>query len=290
MPGPEPIWSPERHLDAVYRRGRQLRRRRYSVFASVPLLVIALVGVAVAGRATTSKPSVVTAAGRHAHETSDGGPNNGDGGASPGSSFHTRTQGHNDAATADGGNAGTGNQAAGPASLVPAPAVGPVGAPSVPSKENSPSDGSASPKTGAAPNTAAPTAVSTCSASNLQYTTHTDRSRYGSGQAVNITLVVTNRGSQPCNGPSPCGVGPWATVASAAGTVVWQSHPLASMCSNPPPVPHLAPGQSTTYGAGTWDQTICTSSGACSTAPSGNYTATAHRADLTAAASRFRIS
>jgi hypothetical protein len=253
-----------------------------------------MVGVAVVGLPTTSKPSVVTAAGRRVHESSDVGPTNrsADGGAARGPSAQTGNQEHRGGATADGGSAESGGQLAGSASLVPPPAGTPVGATSGSSLPpgGSPTGGSVAPAAGSAPKTAAPTAASTCSASALQYTTHTDHSRYATGQSVNVTLVVTNRGSQPCDGPSPCGVGPWATVQDAAGTVVWQSHPLATMCSNPPPVPRLAPGQSATYGAGTWEQTICTSSGACSSAPSGSYTATAHRAELTAATTRFRIS
>ncbi|HEV3354047.1 MAG TPA: hypothetical protein VG076_14055 [Acidimicrobiales bacterium] len=297
MSGPEPMWTAECHLDAVYRRGRQLRRRRHLAIASAPLLALGLVGVAVAGLPATSKPSVVNVAQGRPHESSDGAPASGpaeDGG--PGAlPAHSGTQERGGTATPDSADAVASGQATGSQALVPAPAGGPSNPTSGSSSPSaaqgpSPSGGPPNAKTGQAPNTAAPTASSACGPSDLQYTTHTDRSRYASGQAVAVTLVVTNRSSHPCNGPSPCGVGPWATVQNSAGTVVWQSHPLATMCSNPPPVPHLAAGQSATYGAGTWNQTICASSGTCSAAPSGSYTATARRGDLTAAAARFRIS
>jgi len=69
-------------------------------------------------------------------------------------------------------------------------------------------------------------------------------------------------------------------VQNASGTVVWQSHPIAVACTNPPPAPpHLGPGQSATYQAGTWDQA----------APAGTYRAIAHRGDVTAKGTRFSI-
>ncbi|MBV8981082.1 MAG: hypothetical protein JO086_09305 [Acidimicrobiia bacterium] len=292
MQSPEPTWAPERHLDAVYRRGRHLRWRRRLVLTSAPLLVAGFVGVALARLPATSRPNVVNAAQGHGNDSTEGGPIGGgsdsDGAGSPRSGAHDPGSASTPGAPTGDGTAQS--QGSGATPLAPAPASGSVGGtPGTPPPSGSPSTAAPAAKTGAAPNTAAPAAAIACSSSDLQYTTRTDRSHYGSGQSVSVTLVITNRASHPCDGPSPCGVGPWATVQNGAGTIVWQSHPLATMCTNPPPSVHLAPGQSASYGAGVWDQTICTSSGACTAAASGSYTATARRGDVTATAAHFRI-
>jgi hypothetical protein len=134
--------------------------------------------------------------------------------------------------------------------------------------------------------TAAPVA---CGASDLDYATATDKSSYPAGQPVAISLVVHNHSSQPCDGPGPCGVGPWAEVRNASNQSVWRSSAKGVACTNPPPAPpHLAPGQSYTYAAGTWDQQACPSSGgACTQSAGGSYRAIAHRGNATGSPAKF---
>jgi hypothetical protein len=298
----EPSWSPERHLDRVVRRGRQLRRRR-AFIVSAPAGVLALVGVlALAGSAPLTSRRVQTAQQdvKHAPAASPVRGDDGGGGVPPTDVAPNGVEPQGDQPNG-GGTSGAGRAAGTPGSGAPAqsvpatpvPVTGarpPNGAPSTgPPDAGGSADPGGQPPGSAAPT--APTATSACSASALDYSTVTDRSRYAPGQAVSISLVVRNHTNRPCDGPSPCGIGPWATVQNASGTVVWQSHPIAVACTNPPPgPPRLGPGQSVTYGAGTWNQEVCSASGTCSgQAPLGTYRAVAHRDGVTAAGARFSI-
>ena len=284
----EPQWAPEQHLDRVVRRGRQLRRRRRALTGVGPVLA-AVLAFSVFGLSRTEPASSVhTVAQGHAGESNPAGahsPHSDSSAASSGSSEA------GDTATSSGGvtqssigpppPAGTTSPAAG------SPSGTQAGSPTGQPGQTAPSPGQAGPS----PQTAAPMASSQCASSDLTYTTVTDRSSYARGQQVAISLVVTNHANHPCDAPSVCGVGPWASIVNRTGNVVWRSNPIAVACTNPPPAPpRLAPGQSTSYGAGTWDQSTCTSS-ACPgpLAPPGTYRAIAHRGSTSATATRFTL-
>ena len=295
---PEPVWHPDQHIERVYRRGRQLRRRRRAVLAAAPAALVVLGVFAVGGEVSHSARPVSVADGGSAHIPAGSAT---DGGAeSSGPTPKGSPRGQRDPAA--GGDAGS--------AAAPAPGSAPTASPSAggavaspgssqtagqpspsPSSSHQPNS---SPASGPQPNTAAPTAsTSACPASALDYSTVTDRSSYTRGQPVTISLVVHNHSNRPCDGPGPCGVGPWASVQTTSGATVWQSHPIAVACSNPPPAPpRLAPGQSVTYQAGTWNQVVCaSSSSSCSSqAAPGTYRAIAHRGNVNAAATRFTIS
>jgi len=291
----DPTWFPDRHLDAVYRRGRQLRRRRRAVLAAIPTAALALVGAVVVGGSLAPTSSVVHAAERGPQ----GVPSTGAGAAGAdgdASSSTARTTSGSQAAHAGGWSGASGSLS--PSGATPNSPTGAAtgnGQTGTGGSASSPGSGQSPQSTPAprGPSSASPTAAtasSACTSSDLDYSTITDHSTYGAGQAVTISLVVHNHSGRPCDAPGPCGIGPWATVQNAAGTVVWQSHPIAVACTNPPPgPPHLAPGQSATYGAGTWDQEVCTSSGCSGQAPAGTYRAVAHRGNVTAKGIRFSV-
>ena len=71
MDGRDPVWSPDEHLERVYQRGRQLRRRRRALLTSgtvgtLVLLVAAFTLVSAAGPGqrvrTAANPGATTAA------------------------------------------------------------------------------------------------------------------------------------------------------------------------------------------------------------------------------------
>ncbi|MBV8303752.1 MAG: hypothetical protein JOZ04_06050, partial [Acidimicrobiia bacterium] len=217
--GPEldPTWYPGEHLEAVYQRGRQLRRRRRTLIVSAPVFALVVLGAAVVGGSVSQRPSVVHTAARGSHQPSSASADTSDGGAG------------------DTGPGGPGSDTAGPSGTGPAgsPAVTPSG------DSGSPSSGGMSPnggpgasastgQTGATggpaaspasapgpragdgprgPNSAAPiasTATPACSPSDLDYSTVTDHRTYGAGQSVTISLVVHNHANHPCDGPGVC--------------------------------------------------------------------------------------
>jgi hypothetical protein len=300
----DPVWDPDRHLERVYRRGGQLRRRRRTVLASLPAAAVIVVGALVVNT-SASRPQGLQVADGGARSTTTVGD--------------AQSHAHGGSAAADSPEAGSG--ADGAADLNPS-GQGPSSQGTAGHGASGPSTGAASLDSGSrgglstggstsaagngqqgspdhagggpppASNAAPTSGGSPCSASALSYSTTTDRAEYAPGQPVAIYLVVRNRSSQPCQGPGPCGIGPWASVTNASGSVVWQSHPIAATCVNPPPgPPELQPGQSATYQAGTWNQEVCATSGSCSgPAPPGTYRAVAHRGDVTASGTRFSIS
>jgi hypothetical protein len=135
------------------------------------------------------------------------------------------------------------------------------------------------------------TRTGACTSSDFDYSTSTNTTTYGRSQPVVISFVVHNHSDHPCDGPSVCGVVTGASVLNNKGKVVWRGSGPATMCSNPsPPPPRLNPGQSATYGAGNWSQTICTSNN-CSgqLAPAGGYRAVARQGNTTAAGTSFTL-
>jgi hypothetical protein len=135
-------------------------------------------------------------------------------------------------------------------------------------------------------------AAPTCADSALAWSTATNKTRYAKGERVTVTLVVRNTSSGTCDGPSTCGLGPWAEVQDAGGTV-WRNNPTSTSCTNPPPAPpRLGPGQSATYRTpSAWNQRTCPGQGDCPNkqAPAGSYRAIAHRGDITAAPASFTL-
>jgi hypothetical protein len=279
MYGSEPTWAPDAHLDRVYRRGRQLRRRRRLAGLLGPTLaVVAVVGGVMAFGSNTAQRRVDTVAQPHTTTSlaAEPGPDAGQ-------------------PAADGGD----QSQTPPTSTAPSVSNGASGSPS------RKSSGAVVAPTGPGPNSAgaqnqaaAPTSTTTtapvgpCGASDLDYSTSTDRTSYAPGRAVTVSMVVHNHSSHPCDGPGFCGISPWASVQNAAGTQVWRSNAIAIACTNPPPAPpRLAPGASYSYAAGTWDQQVCDStSGSCSgQAPAGTYRAIAHRGNTTAKSARFDL-
>jgi hypothetical protein len=294
MPELEPTWDPELHIDRVYRRGRRLRRRRRVAVVAAPAALALLAVFAVGGAGSQSGRPVRVAQGGtlHAPPSGVGGGQDGDvtGSNEGNSSRHGDAADGNPNGNPSAGTPAPSNHSGTPPAAAPAQSRAPGEQATVPAgtQQAAPGPDGSRPSSAAAP-TAAPAA--TCPASALDYSTITDRSAYGRGQQVAIGLVVRNRSNVPCDGPGPCGIGPWATVQNASGAIVWQSHPIAVACTNPAPAPpRLGPGQSTTYAAGTWDQTVCSPSGTCSgQAPPGTYRAVAHRGSARAAAARFTI-
>jgi len=299
MHQPEPTWSPEAHLDRVYRRGHQLRRRRRAALASVPTAAIVVLGVLIAANSVSPSTTPVRVAQGGIHSTTTSGESGQDQGVNqqagaPGTPENGTSSSHAAAGEASGSPSspnssvpgGTGAGQPGTNAATPAAAVGPgtgqKGSPNRGGGSQAPANGAAPTSTGAPP----------CSSSALVYSTATDHTKYARGETVAVFLVVRNRSSEPCQGPGRCGIQPWASVSNAAGTVVWQSHPIAITCVNPPPQPPLIqPGQSASYPAGQWDQQVCATSSACSgQAPPGTYRAVAHRGDVTATGTRFSIS
>jgi hypothetical protein len=66
----EPIWDPDAHLDRVYRRGRQLRRRRIGGAATVTALVVLSVVALISGVTNSHRGrQVLTAGGADAPST-----------------------------------------------------------------------------------------------------------------------------------------------------------------------------------------------------------------------------
>ena len=290
----EPQWAPEQHLDRVVKRGRQLRRRRRVLTGAGPVLAAVLAFSVVGLSRTETTSSVHTVAQGHTggsnpvgtHPAPDGGDSSATSGTQAGDTSaptelppSAAAQPATARATAPDNSSSTGNQAGTPNGQ---PSQGSQGSPGSQSPGGQP---------GPSPQTAAPVASSQCASSDLSYTTVTDRASYARGQQVAISLVVTNHANRPCDAPSVCGVGPWASIVNRTGNVVWRSNPIAVACTNPPPAPpRLAPGQSTSYGAGTWDQSTCTSS-ACPgpLASPGTYRAIAHRGSTSATATRFTL-
>ncbi|MBV8160837.1 MAG: hypothetical protein JO265_07940 [Acidimicrobiia bacterium] len=294
----EPAWDADSHLDRVYRRGRQLRRRRRVAVLAAPAALTLLGALLVGGGLPSSARPVRVAQGGWPQPPGPGGDGTRSGGGVESVDGRSRTPGATTAANAPGtpGTPGAdpSTPSGGPnASSAPSTDPGP-GSPSTPSGRASGQETPAGSRT-QAPTTAAPTSASPtaagCPSTALDYATVTDRSSYAPGQSVSIALVVHNHSTRPCDGPGPCGIGPWASVQNASGAVVWQSHPIAVACTNPPPAPpRLAPGQSVTYPAGTWNQQLCAVSGGCAgQAPAGSYRAAAHRGNVKAAAARFTI-
>jgi hypothetical protein len=300
----EPTWDPDRHLERVYRRGTRLRRRRRAALVSLPTAAVVLVGILVIGGSTSRVAGPVQVAQGDTHSTAPADDAQSKGGAHASSSADSEGLGPGvdgaTGSTSSAQGASTGSTGRGPTGPTASGAADGSGSHAAPGAKTGAPSGDAQPGSadhgGSGPppaSTAAPnTGGSPCDASALSYSTTTDRSKYGPGQSVTIFLVVRNRSSKPCQGPGPCGIGPWASVANASGAVVWQSQPIAVACVNPPPQPpELQPGQSATYQAGTWNREVCAASGSCSSqAPPGTYRAVAHRGDVSASGTRFSIS
>ena len=275
MDGSEPRWDADGNLDRVYRRGRRLKRRRRLLAAAAPA---ALAVFTIAGfqglRAAGPEPHVQTVAQPPAQT---------DSGAGGGSNGTTST-------TTDTTDAGTNAQSSTPGKGRPVGGASGSSPSTTPGSPGNPTATVTSQVSSGGPTT---TVVSACAASDVDYATSTNKSSYSSGQEVTIYLVLHNHSNQPCDGPTVCGgVGPWAEVINATtGAQVWHNNPIAAMCTNPPPQgPRVAPGQTTSYVAGTWNQTTCTTS-ACSNSPAapGTYRAVAHKGNITASPAAFKL-
>lgn len=99
-----------------------------------------------------------------------------------------------------------------------------------------------------------------CDKQDLAFTTHTDKTTYGRGDAVNVTETIQNISPHRCNYVYGC---PSAIIKDAANNWVWGSWDRGS--GNPPRIcaavgnlEPLDPGEySKTHPSETWDQEIC---------------------------------
>ncbi|HZQ84509.1 MAG TPA: hypothetical protein VFA83_06715 [Acidimicrobiales bacterium] len=264
-----PRWSPDDHLDRVYRRGRLLRRRRLVLLTGLPtLLLIVWLALVIAPGGSGAPHGLRTLAGPHA-PTSSTAPDTAAGGATT-----TAVGGGDGGTTSTTGRGTVGGQRGTTSTSRPAATGGTT-------------------TTAAAPNTTTTVASATCADSDLDFSTVTDKTSYAKGETVTISMVVHNHSNRTCEGPGRCGIGPWAEVDDAGGALVWRSNPIAVACTNPPPAPpRLGPGQSATYQAGAWNQKTCPDQSNCANkqAAAGSYRAVAHRADVTAAPASFALS
>jgi hypothetical protein len=267
-----PSWEPLDHLDRVYARGEQLRRRKRLLRTGLPAAAAAV--LVVAGLLTLPAGSSSRV------KTSSGSQGQG------------RAATPNGTGSASGADAVTGGDPAARATTTTrhgtqrhATAASGSGRPTAEAT-------SSTVASAVAPTTTTSADVPACSDADLDYSTTTDRSSYAPGQSVVISLVVHNHSGHTCDGPPPCGMGPSAVVQDGNGTTVWQNSAVASMCTNPPPAPpRLAPGQSSSQRASTaWDQRGCTGKG-CTPAqsPAGTYRAIARRGSVTAGPAGFTL-
>jgi hypothetical protein len=268
---PEPPWSTEAHLERVYRRGRQLRRRRQVGVSTAALVAVVGLAVMVGGTTSTVLHPLRTLAG-----IDSGGSNNGD--ATSGDVTTTTSadsalaKGHRTTTTEDGVTT----------TRVPRPTTTVAGATtSVPSG-------------GGGGNTPPPTSpIGACKSTDLVYTTRTNKGSYRPNEQVGIELLVRNASNRPCRAPGPCGVGPWASIENTAGATIWKNAPKAVGCTNPPPEsPLLNPSDSHNYGTvASWNQLICPDGDGCEGAHAqpGTYRAIAHRGAVTASGITFAL-
>jgi hypothetical protein len=259
----DPPWSPEEHLERVYRRGRQLRRRRQVGVTSAAL--VAVVGLAV-GIAGSTSPLV------HPIQVLTG-------------------SNHSDNNKASATTTST--------TEAPDVALGPsttVGAGASPTAKRSgsgtaavPSGGSTVVTSGNTDDTPPTSPLGDCKTADLRYVTATNKSSYRANELVDISLRVRNAGDRPCYVPSACSAGAWASVQrSSDGATVWENSSHLVGCTKPATQPLLNPGDTHDYGlVGSWNQTDCPNPGdtdGCDGTRSavGTYTATAHRGNTVA--------
>jgi hypothetical protein len=267
----EPIWDPELHLEQVYRRGRRLRKRRHMGALAGGMLAVLVVVAAVSAMVGTGRGSDqlqrVATAGR-------GQPS---GSTSP-------------SATGTGGNGGatvstvtTGPGRAGGVSSATSTSTASTVSPSTrPGRTISPTPttgAGTTTTTGPPPPTTTAAPLGACGPGDLVYTTTTNQRSYAAESSVVIDLVARNVSTHTCNGPSNAGISASAVVRNSAGAQVFRSTPIAITCTATCTPPVLAPGASTSYGAGSW----------VSAAPPGSYSAVASRASVTGAPASFTI-
>jgi hypothetical protein len=160
--------------------------------------------------------------------------------------------------------------AVGKTGITPSPGLSPTATPSPPGSPNaSPSPGpplrpspGRSPSPAASPShrqSLAPSGEPDCGQSALRTVVHTDRPSYTRGEAVTVTIDVTNAGAAACAvaTPYPQTFGSTVQIVDAGGTVVWAPGARAEgILVFPRPV-DLAPGQSYTWTTAMWDQHYC---------------------------------
>jgi len=218
----DPPWSPEEHLERVYRRGRQLRRRRQ--VGATGAALVAVVGLAVALSGSTS-PLV------HPLQVLTGTNHGSDSGA-PAITTSTTTVDNNDSdierhttttaasknastATTAGRTSGSNTTNSGDVTII-----------------NKGSEGGTPPSS----------PLSDCKSGDLKWITVTNRSSYKSGDTVEISLRARNISQTPCYSPSSCSASAWATVTDSNGKLVYQSAAHLVNCTKPATQPLLNPG------------------------------------------------
>ncbi len=228
---PEPLWSPDDHLPRVYRRGRQLRRRRQAgATAGALAAILAVAGVARGLTGDTGGRRIATSPGTTTLSTTTLTP--------------------------------TPSETTAPATTVTPPTalIIPNG-PATTARRTTTTTGRVVPQPTAA-TSATTTTASPCPPSALRMQTTTDHSAYGPGQKVVVSLVVTNPSSQPCTGPGTCGIRPSASAfGPTPGRLAWHQNGIAIACvAHPPPPPVIPPAGSHTYSdVAEWDRTGDTS-------------------------------
>lgn len=275
----DPSWSPEDHLERVYRRGRQLRRRRQVGIASAALVAVVGLAVSVSGATSPLVHPLQVLTGT-THNSSD---NNS---SSVSTTTSTTAPDGPDVDVADGAH--TSSTAAGAPSGAPSHKVSSQTATTVATASTVASGGNT--------NDTPPTSpIGDCKSGDLRYTTTTDKTSYRAGDTVDISLHVRNGGDRPCYIPSACSSGVWASVQNSEGTTVWQNSSHYVGCTKPATQSLLNPNDGHDYGVvGSWTQNNCpdaASTTGCSgdRVPIGTYTATAHRGNVAATSATIAL-
>jgi hypothetical protein len=265
---PDPAWSPEDHLEHVYRRGRQLRRRRQVGATSAVLVAVVGLAVMVSGPTASVLQPLRTIAGA--------------GGGGGGESVKTDTTSTTAADSVDDGKSDNGRQTSAAAKNTTTThkprtttTVAPV-------------------STTMDPNTPPPTSpLGPCKTDNLSYSTATNKSSYRGGDTVDISLRVHNGGDRPCYVPAGCGVALSARVDNAnTGATVWRGTSKTTPCGVEGKSGPLLNGHDTySYGVvGSWNQNQCMGDNCTGDpAPLGTYIAIASRGSTAGSGATFAL-
>lgn len=256
----DPSWSPEEHLERVYRRGRQLRRRRQLGATSAAVAAVVGLAVMISGPTTAVLQPLRTVTGAGGGESSH--------------DVHATDETSSTTSPETPGNTRQSDGAAAPTATTRHSATTTTAA-----------AGPATTSVSTAGTTPPPTSpISDCK--DLVWTTATNKSSYRGGDTVEISLHARNTGEHPCYAPRPCGVAISATVTNSEGAVVWQGPSSMTRCDFGTTAPMIAPRDSYSYGtAGSWNQVGPSGS----RAPLGTYRAAARRGTTTANGATFAL-
>jgi hypothetical protein len=258
---PDPAWSPEEHLERTYRRGRQLRRRRQ--VGTTTAALVAVVGLAV-GLSGSTSPVL------HPLQVLTGTSSNSDDNK-PAATTSTTASDDLSLSHSSSTTIRSGSNAAAPA------------------RKSASSSTTVAAGTTDATSTAKtpPTSpLQACKATQLAWSTSTNKSAYRAGDTVEISLTARNTGDIPCYAPGACDVQTSATVQDNTGAVVWSNGPHTVGCSKPEGTkPLLNPNDSHSYGnVGAWDENVNGQR-----AGVGSYSATAHHGSSAATSATFAL-